>query len=244
MVTSYLVQDGYIYKKSLPKMDSVFTEDFQWKLWVPASLTLDVIEKAYCPTHAAHGGFHKTLKRVREYFCWPNMTVQIRDFVQQCGPCKESKPQCQNMIQPMGEEPRVEKAFQRIYIDFLGPYVRSKSGNALIFIVLDHLTKFVLLKAMVEANTKNVLKFLIDVVSHKFGVPEILISDNGKQFTSKDFADMCLTFGIYHMRTALYFPQSNASERVNQSQSAAILVYEGRPMGVGPSPVGNHPVTI
>lgn len=110
-------------------------------------------------------------------------------------------------------------------MDFLGPYPRSKSGNAFIFIVLDHLSKFVLLKAMPKANTKNVVKFLIAEVFHKFGTPEVIVSDNGKQFTSKEFADVVKNFGVRHIRTATHSPQANASERVNQSILSAIRSY-------------------
>lgn len=53
-----------------------------------------------------------------------------------------------------------------------------------IFIMLDHLTKFVLMKALPNANTKNVIKFLIPEVLHKLGTSETIIADNGKQFVS------------------------------------------------------------
>lgn len=112
---------------------------------------------------------------------------------------------------PMGNENVVERHFQRIYVDFLGPYPRSKFCNAYIFIVLDHVTRFVLLKAMGKASTKNVIKFLISEVFHKFGTPEKIVSDNGQQFASKEFANMMNTFGIEHIRTAIHSPQANAS---------------------------------
>lgn len=78
---------------------------------------------------------------------------------------------------------------------------------------------------MAKATARNVIRFLVAEVFHKFGVPEILVSDNGCQFLSKEFQDMFPTFGIHHMRTAVYSPQANASERVNQSILAAIRSY-------------------
>ena len=53
-------------------------------------------------------------------------------------------------------------------------------------------------------------------------MPEVIHSDNGKQFISNDFKTMVDTFGIKHMKTAFHAPQANAGERVNQSILAAI----------------------
>ena len=49
---------------------------------------------------------------------------------------------------------------------------------------------------MREATAKNVVKFLISEVFFKFGVPEVIHSDNGKQFVSKEFGKMVEAFGI------------------------------------------------
>lgn len=104
------------------------------------------------------------------------------------------------------------RPLQKFYIDFLGPYSRSKSGNDYIVIVLDHHTRFVLLKAMSKATAKAVSKFVVDEIFYKFGVPEILHSENGKQFTSESFTELLKLYGISHLRTAIHSPQSNASE--------------------------------
>lgn len=219
------VMDGYVYKRTVPYDGVPINEDFAWKLWVPLELTHDLIVKTHNPPHVSHGGLAKTLRRIREYFFWPNLNTQVRTFIQQCQVCKEAKAANRTLRPPMGEQRVVERPFQRLFIDFLGPYPRSKAGNSFIFIVLDQLTKFVLLKPMVKANSRNVIKFLVDEVFHKFGTPEFIMSDNGKQFVSKEFAGMIENYGIKHERTAVYSPQANASERVNQSILAAIRSY-------------------
>ncbi|XP_041564843.1 uncharacterized protein LOC121467487 [Drosophila elegans] len=78
---------------------------------------------------------------------------------------------------------------------------------------------------MKEASVGKVVEFLVHEVFYKFGVPEVIHSDNGKQFVSKIFQDMITAFGIQHMRTAVYSPQSNAAERVNRTILAAIRTY-------------------
>lgn len=199
--------------------------EFEWKLWIPQDITYVLIEKAHIYGSSVHDGITKTLKRLKTYFYWPKMSSQVRQFIQNCTTCKETKSANQRMNPTIGNEVITERPFQKLYIDFLGKYPRSKQGNSYIFIVVDHFTKFTFLHAMREATAYNVVKFLENQVFHTFGVPEIIHSDNGKQFASKVFADMIKDYKITHITTAYYSPQSNASERVNQSVLAAIRTY-------------------
>ena len=219
------IVDGYIYKKTLFNRGEPETEEFLWKLWIPTSLTHSLIAEAHEPPNKSHGGFHKTLQRLRQLYFWPGMAKQVKEYVSKCDTCKNNKSYTQISRPPMGGETITDRPFQRLYIDFLGPYPRSKSGNAYIFIILDHMSKFVFLKPMAKADAKNVVKFLISEVFHKFGVPESIFSDNGKQFTSKCFASMVENYGVRHLKTPVRAPQANASERVNQSALAAIRTY-------------------
>lgn len=130
-----------------------------------------------------------------------------------------------NLRPEIGKQVITERPFQKLYIDFLGKYPRSKKGNCYIFIVVDHFTKFTFLKAMREATTNKVIDFMKNEIFFKFGVPEVVHSDNGCQFTAKNFENFLKIFKIQHMKTAIYSPQSNASERVNQSVLSAIRAY-------------------
>lgn len=213
--------EGVVYKRVKFNTNEVESEEDCWRIWLPDELTHDVIRKSH-ESNTSHGGIAKTLFNVREFFYWPCMAKQIKEFVGQCDTCKEIKHPKYILRPTMGNEVITQRPFQKIYVDFLGPYPRTRTGNVFIFVVLDHLTKFVLLKAMPKATSKAVNKFLIDEIFHKFGVPELLHSDNGKQFISESFQEILRVYGVKHIRTAIYAPQANASERVNQSILASI----------------------
>lgn len=217
------VEGGMVFKKA--KLEHEIGDEYIWKLWIPSAITSAIIENAHTANTAAHGGIAKTLERVKRFFYWPRMNYQVREFVKSCQICKEVKPANQNLMPEIGQEVITDRPFQKLYIDFLGKYPRSKSGNCYIFIVVDHFSKFTFLKAMKEATTNNVIRFLVNEIFHKFGVPEVIHSDNGAQFIAKGFQKMTETYKIRHLRTAVYSPQSNASERVNQSVLAAIRAY-------------------
>ena len=216
--------EGKIFKRFFDKNQPELGE-FAWKLWVPESATQDLIKEAHSSDTSCYGGIGKTLHALRRMHYWPQMVCQVLEYIKNCDTCKETKPSNQRLMLTIGAEVVTYSPFQKLCLDFLGKYPRSHGGNAYIFIVVDHFTKFVFLKAMKEATAKGVVNFLVHEVCHKFGVPEILHIGNGKQLVSKEFLKMVQTYGIKHIKTAFYSPQSNASERVNQTVLTALRTY-------------------
>lgn len=129
------------------------------------------------------------------------------------------------MKPPMGNPAISIRPFQRLYIDLLGPYPRSKSGFIGLLIVLDHFSKFHWLCPLRKFSSQNIQDFLEKNIFHMYGVPEVVISDNGSQFKSNELNAFFTSYGINHTYTAYYSPQSNASERVNRSIIAGIRAY-------------------
>lgn len=153
------------------------------------------------------------------------MNVDVKNHVKNCETCKTCKPSNYTMRPLMGAYTEYNRTWQKIYIDFLGPYPRSKKGNTMLLIVLDHVSKFVVLKAVKFGTSQAVVDFLNHDIFHLFGVPEVLVSDNGRQFESRLLAEFLDSHGVTHVFTPKYSPQSNASERVNRTILAAIRSY-------------------
>lgn len=145
------VIEGIVYKRICFNREDI--ENECWKIWLPNELTKEIIKKSH-EDNTSHGGMAKTIHNIRQFFYWPSMTNHIKDYINKCDTCKEIKHPKQTLRPPMGKEVVTQRPFQKIYVDFLGPYPRTKSGKAFIFIVLDHKTKFVILKAMAKATTK------------------------------------------------------------------------------------------
>lgn len=111
----------------------------------------------------------------------------VKEFVVKCEACKSSKAPNYSMRPPMGSFEIYSLPCQRISIDFSGPYRRSKDRFIFIMIILDHSTKFTTLEPLRAATSDLDIRTLEKRVFRLFGVPESLVSDNGKQFTSNKF---------------------------------------------------------
>lgn len=219
------VLDRYVYIRTEFYSGNEDQEANSWKLWVPRNLRDSLISRFHDSAITAHGGMSKTLDLIRRNFYWPGMVSDTRDFVRKCEICKGTKHPNFVLRPEMGKQVITTRPFQRFYIDILGPYPRSKGGHIGLLIVLDHLTKFHWLCPMKKFTAQVIGKFLLSDIFHVYGVPEVIVSDNGSQFRSNDFNAFLTKLGIQHTYTALYSPQANASERVNRSMIAGIRAF-------------------
>jgi len=187
-------------------LNDAVDETRAWKLWVPAELRPDLVWRAHHAITAGHGGLHKSLAKLRQFYFWPGLAVHVQKIVKECEVCKITKTANKNDRPPMGEQRLTERAGQRLFIDFMGPYPRTKAGNSVIFVCLDHFFKLVWLQPMRQAIAAEVIKFLETKIFHQYGVPEFIHSDNGKQFVSQIFGELMTRYGIRHVKTGLYSP--------------------------------------
>lgn len=216
------VENGIIFKRT--SFDRLNVNSL-WKIWVPEEIRAKIIQLSHNPPTAGHDGFFKTLKRVQSLYYWPKMAQQIRNFVESCETCKKIKSPNYVMRPPMGRTLQSSRPFQRLFVDFLGLYPRSSKGNRFIFLIVDQFSKFVFLEPIRSATSRKTVEILEGYIFLTFGVPEVLVSDNGKQFTSNDFRNFLQSYGVDHQLTALHSLQANASERVNRNVLSKIRAY-------------------
>lgn len=215
------IVEKYIYIRTEHYSGTPEQEALTWKLWIPEKLRSSLITRFHNSPLASHGGMGKTLELIRRHFYWPGMVTDVRDYIHSCETCKTNY-----IIKPeMGKLVPSIRPFQKLFVDILGPYPRSKNGFIGIFIVLDHLTKYHWLCPLKKFSSTPMQEFLLRNIFHAYGVPELIVSDNGSQFKANEFNSFLTKFGIKHVYTALYSPQANASERVNRSIIASIRAY-------------------
>eukprot|EP00731_Ephydatia_muelleri_P032886 Em0024g430a len=93
--------------------------------------------------------------------------------------------------------------------DQLRPYFnRSPFFGKMWLIVIDARTKWPEVFQLNEATSGTTITALMTTFS-RFGLPEIIVTDNGSQFTSDQFKTFCDENGIRHVRVAPYHPSSN-----------------------------------
>ena len=61
---------------------------------------------------------------------------------------------------------------------------------------------------------KNIHSFVWRNIIYRYGIPRVLVSDNGKQFDNSAFRDFCLELGIKNHYLSLAHPQANGQVEV------------------------------
>ncbi|XP_046869353.1 uncharacterized protein LOC124461998 [Drosophila willistoni] len=219
------VMGNLVYRRSEHFPGEKLADDQCWKLWIPKGLVAQLLKLAHESPLAAHCGINKTLEKLRRYYYLPNLVSEVKEFINRCDVCKATKHPNYTLRPPLGKSGVTSRFFERLYVDFLGPYPRSKSGNIGIFIVVDHFSKFPFLKKVKKFTAEVVTQFLEEDLFHCFGVPEIIVSDNGPQFRAHHFNELLQRYKVRHTYTAAYALQADVSERVNRSVLAAVKAY-------------------
>lgn len=196
-----------------------------WRAVVPVNQRKRVIEECHNPPLSSHGGYHKTIDRVRRDFYWPNMDQDVRNFVQKCDVCKAIKSTNVTQRAPMGNFREPRQPWHMLYVDFIGPLPRSKAGFCHILTVVDSFSKFMHAHPIRSATSKESVNFLLNRIFLTFGVPEILVSDNGSQFMSADFKKFLSDYNVKHWAVSRYHPQANAVEAANKTLETCIRAY-------------------
>ena len=81
----------------------------------------------------------------------------------------------------------------------------------------DYFTKWVVAEPLANIRDANVKRFVWKNIVTRFGVPHVLISDNGLQFDSKMFRRYCGELGITNRySTPTYHQRNGQAEAINK----------------------------
>lgn len=152
------------------------------------------------------------------------MFGDIAQYVRRCKSCQEYKLTPQKIPGKMQPSDNT-LPWHTVSTDIVGPLPRSSRGNVYLTVFQDRFTKWVQCRAIRKPTAKVVTKALYEEVITKFGCPNIVITDNGTQYTGKIFKDFLQEMGISHRLTPPYTPQANPVERTNKTLKTMIAQF-------------------
>jgi hypothetical protein len=108
---------------------------------------------------------------------------------------------------------------QRVALDILGPLDPPTSqGNRYVLVIVDYLTKWVEALPMPNQTAEECARQFVTQFVCRYGIPQQLHSDQGRQFEAKLFQEMCTLLGIRKSRTTPLHPQGDGQcERANRT---------------------------
>ena len=175
----------------------------------------------------ANLGRMKILKKMKTRFWRPGLTKEVHRYCSSCLTCAKckSRPKPKAPLHPISSG----NPMQRLHIDIVGPLPRSRRGNRYILTVQ---CSFTIPNQRATTCTRVLVKNWIC----RYGVPDSIHSDQGRNFESQVFEEMCHLLNINKTRSTAYIIERAMVKLTFSSPETAILLVSTKNRDLWPLP--------
>ncbi|CAI5693182.1 unnamed protein product [Oreochromis niloticus] len=175
------------------------TGEMRWQLVVPRALQEMVLHAVHGAPGSGHFGVTKTLRRLRQGFYWARHRRDVEDFCRRCDSCTARK----------GPTAKSHAQLQQFPAGY--PMERPEAYS------------------LPDQDAETIVDALVEGMLSRFGVPEVIHTDQGKNFESRVFAAMCEKLGSHKTRTTPLHPQSDGLvERFNRTLAEQLALVTAK----------------
>ena len=144
------------------------------------------------------------------------MQRETLEYAKKCDQCQRFTPsihQPRGILNPLSSP----CPFAQWGLDIVGPFPKVVGNKKYLLVGTDYFTKQVEVESLANIRDVDAKKFVWKNIVTRFGVPYVIISDNGLQFDSKMFRRYCGELGITNRYSTPAYPQGNGQvEAVNK----------------------------
>lgn len=173
-----------------------------------------------------HGLYYTSVKAtpklLNSHYMWPSLAACVKAWCWACQGCSTGKTAIQETTS-VEKIPIPAARFSHVHVDLVGPLPVTARGNHFLLTMMDwstHLPEVVSLKAV--PSMEAALEVFLESWVARFSAM-VITTDRGTQFNSATWATWCVEYGIRHIQTTTYQPQSKGMvERVLQQLRDAL----------------------
>ncbi|KAK1258009.1 hypothetical protein QJS04_geneDACA012714 [Acorus gramineus] len=181
-----------------------------------------VVEEAHSKVYGGHVNAQMLAKKVlRMGYYWPTLEGDCNKYVLHYVQCQTHANKIHApafSLHPMTSP----WPFSMWALDKVGPFrdtVENTTQKAFILTATKYFTKWVKAESYVLIKSPTLAHFVCTHILARFGTPIMIITDNGHQFISQEFQDLCDKHHIELHHSTPYYPQGNGqAEATNKRQ--------------------------
>ncbi|XP_037567177.1 uncharacterized protein K02A2.6-like [Dermacentor silvarum] len=177
----------------------------------PPSLRKEVLQRL----RTGHQGVVRCRARARESSWWPAISQDVETYVRRCATCTKHRPVAN---EDLLQTPIPERPWQVVGTDLFHHEGRNY------IVAVDYYSRFFELEELCGTQTKHVVQFLSNLFA-RYGITDILRSDNGPQYSSLEFLQFMSSWGVRHVTSSPHYAQSNG-EAERAVQTAKNIIRE------------------
>ena len=204
------------------------------RIVIPRTMRKSMLKKI----HEGHMGIEKCKRRAREHVFWPGINAHITEMVESCTECQMYSRN--NIAEPLKPHEIPTRPWQKVGTDL---FCHDKKDY---LVIVDYMSGYPELLQLRTVSSNAVISSMKSVFA-RFGVPDVVMSDNGPQYSSSEFADFAKDWEFKHITSSPHYPQSNGMAEsavkamkniVKKSNDVykALLAYRTTPLQHGYSP--------
>jgi hypothetical protein len=192
---------------------------------VPRKLRAEIISQTHGNVCSGHPGPEKNYLLIRRKFFWPAMKTDITIHARDCDLCCRHKKAKQRPRAPMIRF-HAGVPMERIHLDILGPLAVTPRHNKYVLVMVDQFTKWVELEALPDQTADTVARAFVESFICRMGCALNVFTDQGKNFESQLFYEVCNLLQMAKSRTTPYRPSANGQvERMNREIMAKLRIH-------------------
>ena len=198
---------------------SVISHPWLPRLLVPATWVQTVFNLIHS---LSHPGVKASVRLVLRHFVWHNAKKDISRLARACLVCQTSKVQ-KHTGHPVQVFEAPSGHFGHVHVDIVGPLPISQ-GCRYLFTMVDRWTHWLEAVPMTDITAESCVSAMMNSWISRFGSPEVITTDRGRQFTSGLWQSFVRLFGSFTPKTTSYHPQANGLvERFHRSLKASLM---------------------
>ncbi|KAJ3696801.1 hypothetical protein LUZ61_000506 [Rhynchospora tenuis] len=186
-----------------------------WLICVGRAKADELLKETHQGICGSHQGSRTLGKRImRQGYYWPSLRKDAEDLVRRCAQCQfhariDHKPpnKLKSITSPW--------PFDIWGMDILGPFPQAKGNLKFIVVAVEYFTKWIEVKALSLITSQKITDFLEHQIVYRYGIPNAIITDNGRQFAGAPFKNYCRGLGIDINFAFVCHPQSNGLAEVS-----------------------------
>ncbi|CAM8988403.1 unnamed protein product [Rhodiola kirilowii] len=191
----------------------------QWLRCLIEEEAVEVMQEAHAGVCGAHQSGPKLYDRVKRMgYYWPTVVQDCIDFAKKCNACQFNANFIHQPPEPL--HPTVASwPFEAWGLDVVGPInPKASNGHTYILAATDYFSKWAEAVTLREVKKENVVEFITKHIIYRHGVPQRIVTDNGKQFYNKLMTSLCEKFKFKQYKSSMYnAPANGLAEAFNKT---------------------------
>lgn len=173
---------------------------------------------------SGHAGIRRMTNNIKRFYYWPGMDKDILEFVNKCSQCKMQK-YSRNTKQPMEITSTSNYAFEKIFLDIVGPLPKDDNNYVYVLTLQCELSKYIEAYPLHSKDSESVARAFVRNFILRYGIPREIATDRGSEFISATMKQVCTLLNINQISSTAYHHESiGALENMHKSMGSYLRI--------------------